>query len=214
MCAPRPALRKPALSRRLQRGFTLIEMLVALAIFAILSAAGVLLLRASIATQTSVSARLDDSGAINRLTALLSRELATAQPRPSRDAQGQLRPALDGKATSLAFVHGSAANDSGPAIARTSYALDANTLVRRNSAALDGASDGDPAILLRNVTRLALRYRRPDGSWSDRWNANDAARLPVAVELTLQRGNSAPLTMRFIVAPDGLAPEGSLGGLT
>lgn len=209
-----PTPRKPTPTRRPQQGFTLVEMLVALAIFAMLSAAGVLLLRASIATQSSVSARLDDSGGINRLTALLGRELATAQPRPSRDAQGQLRPALDGTATSLTFIHASAASDSGPGLARASYTRDGTSLIRRSSPALDGASDGEPAILLRDITRLALRYRGPDGTWSDSWTSDDAARLPLAVELTVQRGNAAPLTLRFLVAPDGIAPEGQVGGLT
>ena len=197
-----------------QQGFTLVEMLVALAIFALLSTAGVLLLRASIATQASVSTRLDDSGGLNRLRAMLGRELATAQPRPSRNTQGLLRPALSGTATSLAFIHASAGTDSGPALGRVSYSLDAGTLTRRSSAALDGASEGDPAVMLRDVTRLALRYRGPDGGWSDTWAAGDAARLPLAVELTVQRSNAAPLTMRFLVAPDGLAPEGQAGGLT
>ena len=214
MPTPRPTLRKPALAGHLQQGFTLVEMLVALAIFAMLSAAGVLLLRASIATQSGISARLDDSGGINRLTAMLSREFATAQPRPSRDTQGQLRPALDGTATSVAFIHASAGSDSGPALARVSYALDGTTLVRRSSPALDGARDGDPAILLRDISRVAMRYRGTDGSWSDTWVADDAARLPRAVEFTVQRSNGAPLTIRFLVAPDGIAPEGQAGGLT
>lgn len=209
-----PTPRKVALTRPLQQGFTLVEMLVALAIFALLSTAGVLLLRASIDTQSVISTRLDDSGGLNRLRALLGRELATAQPRPSRDTQGQLRPALAGTATSLAFVQASAGDDSGPALARVSYSLDAGTLTRRSSAALDGASDGESAVLLRNVTSLSLRYRGPDGGWSDSWAAGDAARLPLAVELTVQRSNAAPLTMRFLVAPDGLAPEGIAGGQT
>lgn len=195
-------------------GFTLIEMLVALTIFAMLSAAGVTLLRASINTQIAVSTRLATSGGINRLRAMLSRELATAQPRPSRDEQGSLRPAFTGSPTGFAFIHAAAASDSGLGVARVTYALDSNTLTRRTSAALDGASDGPPATILRDVTRLACRYRHVDGSWSDSWTADDAARLPLAVELTLERRGGTALTMRFLVAPDGLAPEGQAGGLT
>lgn len=195
-------------------GFTLIEMLVALAIFAMVSAAGVMLLRASIATQASVSSRLSEGGGFNRLRAMLGRELATAQSRPSRDQQGSLRPAFSGTPAGFAFVHASAGDDSGAGLARVAYALEGGALVRRSTTALDGAADGDPATILRNVTTLACRYRGVDGSWNDSWTADDAARLPRMVELTVQRNVGAPLTMRFLVAPDGLAPEGQAGGLT
>ena len=209
-----PAHRATALHDRHDAGFTLIEMLVALAIFAMVSAAGVMLLRASITTQASVSSRLGADGGLNRLRAMIGRELATAQARPSRDQQGSLRPAFSGTPAAFAFVHASAGDDTGAALARVSYAIEAGALIRRSTAALDGAADGEPATILRNVTSLTCRYRGVDGSWSDNWTADDAARLPRVVELTVQRSNGAPLTMRFLVAPDGLAPEGQAGGLT
>ena len=43
-----------------EEGFTLVEMMVALVIFAILAAAGVMILRSSVDTQTAVEARLAD----------------------------------------------------------------------------------------------------------------------------------------------------------
>jgi general secretion pathway protein J len=202
------------LIRARQGGFTLVEMLVALAIFAMLSAAGVMLLRASIDTQAAVSGRLGDSSGINRLRAMLTRELATAQPRISRNGEGLLRAAFVGEPESIAFVHGSGGDLGRPVLGRVSYALDNGALVRRASEAIDGGSDGDAATLVRDVTALHWRFRARDGGWMDRWAADDAARLPLAVELTLARRGGPPLTLRFLVAPDGIAPEGQTGGLT
>ena len=50
--------------RHAQAGFTLIELLVALMIFAMLAAAGVLLLGNSVSAQAQVKARLDDMAAV------------------------------------------------------------------------------------------------------------------------------------------------------
>jgi general secretion pathway protein J len=201
-------------NRTQQTGFTLVEMLVALAIFAMLSAAGVMLLRASIDTQVAVSARLGESGGINRLRAMLTRELATAQPRVSRDENGTLRAAFVGSGSGIAFVHGSGGDAGRPALGRVSYMLDDGALVRRASARIDGGLDGELAPILHDVTALHWRYRARDGGWIETWAADDAARLPRAVELTVARRGGPPLTMRFLVAPDGLAPEGQTGGLT
>lgn len=191
-----------------QRGFTLVELLVALTIFALISAAGVALLRSSIDTQTAVSKRLSEGGGINRLRAILATELASAQPRPVRDESGNALPAFVGEGGAIAFVH---AADSGTAegtLARSRYALEGGALVRQAVDRIDGASPGDPAPLVREVTAARWRFRGLDGSWSDAWQPDDVARLPHAVELTLERRGAAPLVLRFLVGPDGLSPPG------
>ena len=50
-----------------EAGFTLVELLVALAIFAMISVAGVTLLRSGSDTQIAVKKRLEDSSRVNRL---------------------------------------------------------------------------------------------------------------------------------------------------
>ena len=79
--------------------------------------------------------------------------------------------------------------------------------------ALEGA-EGEAAAILREVTALNWRFRTRDGSWIDAWAADDAARLPLAVELTVARRGGAPLTLRFLVGPDGLSPDGLAGEAT
>ena len=191
-----------------RNGFTLIELLVALALFALLSLAGVALLRSSIDTQIGVGAALDAAGGVERLHAILASELGGAQPRGWRDSGGQPQPAFVGTANAIAFV---TAADNSPAatrLHRSEFALDAGALTIARSDRLDGVALSDGAPLVRNVASARFRFRSADGDWADIWTPPDAAALPRAVELTLERRGNAPVTMRFLVAPDGLRAAG------
>ena len=86
-----------------RNGFTLVEMLVALGIFALLAAASVGVLRSSVDVQASVDTRLTAIGGIARLNALMSADLGQAVDRPSRSASGQ-RPAFLGDSSGMEFV--------------------------------------------------------------------------------------------------------------
>ena len=198
--------------RSAENGFTLVELMVALAIFAMVSAAGVMLLRSSIDTQTAVAKRLGEGSGVTRLRAILGSELASAQPRPGRDASGNQRPAMLGTASRIAFVHAAGDDPLAGRLARSTYSLDNGALVRSGSRQVDGATPSEPAALLREVTTLSFRYRSLDGGWSDAWSPDDPARLPRAVELSITRRGAAPLVLRFLVGPDGLPPPGAGGG--
>ena len=79
MCARRSA----------ENGFTLVELMVALFIFAFVAAAGVGLLAFSVRSQAAATIRLDDLAALRRLNALLTTDFAQTVPRTSRDPGGQ-----------------------------------------------------------------------------------------------------------------------------
>jgi general secretion pathway protein J len=191
-----------------ERGFTLIEVLIALTIFAMISVAGVMLLRASVSTQAAVAQRLGEQGGINRLRAILAAELASAQPRPWRDDGGTQHPAFTGNANEIIFVHAADAIAGASGLSRARYALANGALVREAPGHVDGGANGSPAALVRNVTTMRWRFRALDGSWADQWQQGEPARLPRAVELTLERRGGAPLTLAFLVGPDGLPPPG------
>ncbi len=168
-----------------------------------------MLLRSSIDTQSAVAKRLGEGSGVARLRAILASELASAQPRPGRDNAGNPRAAMVGTADRLDFVHAAGDDPARGRLARSSYALDDGGLVRRGSVRIDGEQAGEPAALLRDVTGLRWRYLGTDGGWSDGWSPDDAARLPRAVELIVEQRGAAPLTMRFLVGPDGLPPPGT-----
>jgi general secretion pathway protein J len=75
-------------------GFTLVELLVALTIFAMLAATGVTLLSFSVRTQEAAGERLDRLAEIRRAGALLTSDLAQAAPRdlPGRGGCAPNRP--------------------------------------------------------------------------------------------------------------------------
>ncbi len=195
--------------RSAEHGFTLIEMLVALTIFALIAAAGVMLLRASVDTQMAVAQRLSGESGMNRLRALLGADLASAQPRPWRDDSGRAMPAFIGGANQIQFVEAADAGPGHSGLKRVRYALANGAIVRTSPLHVDGGAEGPPAALLNGVTAAHWRFRSVDGAWSEGWAADMPERLPRAVELTIERRGGPPVTLAFLVAPDGLPPPGT-----
>lgn len=187
-------------------GFTLVEMLVALSIFALLAAAGVGILRASVDTQAAVDARLGEIGSVGRLHALLEGDLGQAADRPTRAAAGE-RPAFDGGPAAMQFVRAGWTNLDGAArsdLQRVEWWLGGGALTRTGFAALDGGDDRAPAAaILRDVRSVGLRYRLADGSWSTAFRSTPEQPLPAAVELTVTRNAGAPLVLVAALPPLG-----------
>lgn len=173
---------------RPQTGFTLVEMLVSLFIFALLSAAGVALLSYSAKAQGFASARLDDVAAVRRMSALLTSDLAQATGRLPRDDMGRAHPAFDGQAASMELVRGGWDNlDGAPraSVQKVEYRLAGRRLERIAYPYIDGAAAMPPLVLLDDIRALHLRYRDKDGKWRERWDPTRPTELPRAVELVL-----------------------------
>ena len=195
--------------RSAQQGFTLIELLVALMIFALLAGAGVLLLGNSVSAQAQVKARLDDMAAVQRAGGALAADLGQAVPRITRTEAGTLAPAFwahdegEGQPV-LQFVRGGWDNLGDlprPSLQKVEYWVRQGRLERRTYAQLDGASGDDPAALLDHVEAVALRFRDAQGKWREDWTPSQPDLLPRAVEISVTRAGEPPVTMRFLVAP-------------
>ncbi|MDX2210860.1 MAG: type II secretion system protein GspJ [Sphingopyxis sp.] len=192
-----------------ERGFTLVEMLVALSIFAVIASIGVGLLRASVNTQGSVQDRLGAMGAVNRLRSIMANDLAQAALRPARGPDGTMLPAFRGDGQGFAFVHrGRAALDADgvPAVQRVEYRLARSEWRRATALRTDGIALGEGDALAREVNTVTVRYRDVHGEWQQNWNSDEQQRLPLAVEVALTRGSRAPLLLRFQTGPVLLPP--------
>ena len=192
-----------------EHGFTLVEMLVALSIFAAIAAMGVGLLRSSVDTQDAVQERLKAMGGINRLRAVMANDLAQAVQRPTRGPAGEAVPAFIGSSNGFAFVHGGAGALDGrprPNVERVGYALVGGEWRRAIQPMLDGTALGDGDRLVDEVAAVAVRYRDERGDWSESWTSEPGDQLPRAVEVRLTRSGRAPLTMSFLTAPTLLPP--------
>ena len=203
-------------------GFTLIEVMISLAIFGMIAAAGVALLAFSVRAQGTTDAVLDDLGAMNRLSSILTADLAQAQDRPTRDERGVRLPAFAGAANTtplLRLVRGGWANpDAAPRaeVQKVEYRLAAGAIERVAYPALDGAAPLPAAVLVAKVRQVTLRFRYA-GAWSDRWEGTPQVALPQAAELTVVRDDGRSYRMMFLVgtgAPraqevDGPSPQPS-----
>ena len=184
-----------------ERGFTLIEMLVALSLFAAIAAIGVGLLRSSVDTQDAVQTRLKAMGGVNRLRAVMANDLAQAVQRSTRGPAGEAVPAFTGSATGFALVHGGAVALDGsprPAVERVAYALVGDEWRRATQPMLDGAALTAGDRLLGDVAGFSKTF---EGSAAD-----PGDRLPRAVEVRVSRSGREPLTMLFLTAPTLLPP--------
>ena len=192
-----------------QRGFTLIELLVALMIFAMLAAAGVLLLGNSVSAQAQIKTRLDDLAAVQRAGGALAADLGQAVPRISRTETGTLVPAFwshrEGDAVPvMQFVRGGWDNLGDmprPSLQKVEYWVRQGRLERRTYVQVDGAAGDEPAVLLDHVDDVALRFRDAQGEWREEWTPTQPDLMPRAVEMTVTRTGEPPLTLRFLVGP-------------
>jgi general secretion pathway protein J len=182
-------------------GFTLVELLVALLVFAMLAAAGVALLRVSVDSQALAKARLDTIAGERRIDALLTADLAQAVGRMVRNEAGDPLPAFEGDADRFAFVRAGWDNlDDAPRaeLQRVEYRIENGRLLRRHWPMLDGAAAEPPSVLAERVVGARLRYRSRE-DWRERWDPLRADLLPRAVELTLQRADGPEYRYLFLV---------------
>lgn len=187
-------------------GFTLVELLVALTIFGMLSAAGVALLSFSVRAQDAADERLGELAEIRRAGAMLTADLAQAAPRLTRDDAGSVRAAFGGgtgqsEPVSLTLVRRGWDNLEGaprPSLQKVEYRLVEGRLERRGYRYLDGARPMAAMTLVDGVQRLRLRYRDDEGEWRDRWDPTWLTELPRAVELVMEIENSGTVRQLFL----------------
>ena len=192
-----------------EAGFTLIELLVALAIFALISVAGVMLLRSGSDTQIALKKRLEEMALSHRLANSLEGDLAQVIARPVRDQSGQPIPAFTQGEASIpgalfGFVRAGWSNfDAAPraGIQRVAYVLEGGALKRLSWPMLDGTAPTDAAVLLEDVASVTVEFRDDAGIWRDDWTATDTDALPRAVALTINLAGKPEQRMLFLVGP-------------
>jgi general secretion pathway protein J len=176
-------------------GFSLIELLVALAVFSIMAALAYGGLNSIARTRGELAKQEDAFRDLMRAVSTLDRDLRQTVARSVSGSAGQTLPAFTGTASGLEFTRLGFANPQAEArsnLERVLYELDAGALKRGNYAVLDRAPNTAPQIttLRGSVTDFRLRYLAPGNRWFDVWpppqTANFLTVLPRAVEWHLQ----------------------------
>lgn len=182
-------------------GFTLLEVLIAVAIFVIVGALAMggynELVKQSDIVETSNKRSRQVQSAVQRIV----QDFATLEPRPVREPLGEsFRPALraDARTEELAeLTHSGWSNPAGlprSTLQRVTYRIEENQLVREYGYVLDRTMSGEPAraVLLDNVERASFRFLDNNRRWHEQWppigySAPDVLRVrPIAVEVTLE----------------------------
>lgn len=184
-------------------GFTLVEMLIALAIFGMLTAAGVTLLSVTARTQETSDRLLAELGELRRTGALLTADLAQAAPRLYRDRDGRPQRAFAGGGGDapmlMMFVRRGWNSRQAGAVQRVGYRLRDGRLERLAYARIDGGGDPIVVPLLDGVRTVRMRYRDDEGTWLTNWQASDPTRLPRAVELVTNSDSQGLVRQLFTV---------------
>ncbi len=193
VCSQRPP-------RRLA-GFTLLEVLIAVAIFVVVG----MLAMTGYNELTTQSERIEDSAkrtrAIQAAVMRLSQDFATLEPRPVREPLGsELSPALRAQEKAEVLVELTRSGWSNPAgvprptLQRVAYRVQENKLFRDYWPVLDRTMTEQPTevLLLDHVKSVSLRFMGADRDWKEQWpplgySGRDASFVrPLAVELTLE----------------------------
>lgn len=188
-----------------RRGFSLIELLVALAVFAALAMAAWGGLAAIARTRGALAAEQDRFAATMRAVAALERDLRHAIGRSVRSGSDAAIPAFAGDAALVEFTrlgHANPLAEPRSNLERVVYAMDGGDLRRARYDVLDRAANSVPhtRVLLADSGPLRMRYLACDANWHEQWPPREVAACAGATA----RADWLPRAVEFRIAPDGL----------
>ena len=194
------------------RGFTLLEVLVAIAIFAIAATLAFGGLRHIIDAQAQLLPRQTEQSAVRYAVTMLSQDLMAAAPRAVRDPLGTPEPAVfAGQRDELvSFTRRDTARavlTDTVGVYRVRYRLEDGQLLRDVWPVLDTVQSTLPTtqVLLTDLDGVKFRFLDgdPAGGWRDLWPAGDVAaerdRVPRAIEFELLFADGR--TLRRLLLP-------------
>jgi general secretion pathway protein J len=204
------------LSHRHSRGFTLVEVLVALAIFGMLAAIAYGTLSVTLSNAEVLTERMQRLQSLQRTMRYLSEDFMQLSPRPVRAELGDnLGPALLTDVESdfaVELTHGGWSNPAAlprSTQQRVAYRLEENELVRYHWTVLDRTLSNEPAgrVLLDAVDSIVFRFMLENGDWTEEWPPENRPGIlglrqrPRAVEIVLTLTDTTEIRRLLEVAP-------------
>ena len=187
-----------------QQGFTLLELLIASIIFAIMALMAYGGLDNVLDNSKSSEQALQRLKTVQQSIAVLNRDFSQIVKRPIRDEYGNSQPYLSAGNdidNLVEFTRGGRVNPAGlsrSSLLRITYRFDDEKLIRQQWPQLDRTQETEPreSVLIDDVEKVTLRFLDQDGEWHQQWPPLDAADAgaggaapavdPLGIEIVLQ----------------------------
>lgn len=193
------------------RGFTLIEVMVAMFLLAIIGTAGFTMLQQITGARSKIETQSDRITELQRTFYWLTEDISQIIDRPVRSAVDSILPAFQYNVQGSSLMDFTRAGWANPAadilparssLQRVSYMLEDDRLLRSYWYHLDSLEETPTKRrqLLTGVENLTVRFMDPEGSWQDQWpplNVEEDPGLPRALEFTFILTDFGPVVRVF-----------------
>lgn len=202
-----------------QRGFTLLEVLVAITITAVIGIGVWQVLSGVILSRDRVDDLAEQFDGLQRAMLLLERDITQIVNRPARDIYGDFQPALTSREDEfvLMVTRQGWRNPLGirrSSLQRVGWEYTGTELRRRYWPVLDQGQEDNSRdlLLLEGVTEFDIRFLNDQNAWEPEWPSGDAMAalspgrrpdipFPLGIEITLKHERFGEL-VRIFVLPD------------
>lgn len=201
---PYPVRRRPG-----ARGFTLLELLIALSIFALISAMAYSGMNSVMTQRAQTELKAEQLKRLQLAFSIMERDFSQLIDRPVRGAYGSTLEALVGS-SGIDGVELTRAGHANPAgfrrsdLQRVRYQSEDQQLLRQHWKVLDRAPDSEAVqqVLLDDVEGFALRYLDQSDQWQENWPpvgqpGQAPAGLPRVIEVELETGDFGKISWLF-----------------
>lgn len=202
-----------------QSGFTLLEVLVAITITAVIGIGVWQVLNGVILSRDRVDELAEEFDGLQRAMLLLERDITQVVNRPARDLYGDFKPAFTSREdeVTLMLTRQGWRNPLGirrSSLQRVGWEYTGNELRRRYWPSVDQGQEDNSRdlLLLEGVTAFDLRFLNEQNSWQPQWptdetmaGLNPGSRpditFPLAIEITLEHERFGEIVRTFVL-PD------------
>ncbi|MDF1642725.1 MAG: type II secretion system minor pseudopilin GspJ [Pseudomonadales bacterium] len=189
------SMRQRSLGRIQLNGFTLVELLIAIVLFSIVSIGSYQVLSSVISSHRKLSSHNEKFEGLRRAANMLTRDLQQVQPRTVTNAYGDQENALILESSDLSRLVLSSGGWDNPLMAargtvgRIEFFVEDEVLIKRLWLVLD-ALDQESHFdmpLVKGVSEFQIRALNPEQRWLSFWPMEDmpATELPRALEVEL-----------------------------